>query len=264
VELFHRDEGHGPPILLLHGLGGDHTVWNAVVPKLLPDHRVLLPDLRGHGKSTAPPGSAFGFSEFEADLEALLDKVGEPSVHIVGLSAGGFLGLQLAVDHPARARSLVVMGAAAHCDGHTRAIAERWAETFRTEGYDAYILRLLKDLFYPDWIEANLDFADRLREDRADWDPRGAVSWAQVLRSFDHRGPLGRLQMPTLVVHGVDDQVVDPAHGRLLRQTIRGAELRLFRDTGHMIPIERPAETADLLKEWVARQEAARGNSASP
>lgn len=251
-------------MLLLHGLGGDHTVWNGVVPKLLPTYRVLLPDLRGHGRSPPTEGPSTGVADMERDVVELLDRAGVASAHVVGLSAGAFLALQLAVDAPARVKSLVIVGGAAHLDNHTRAIAERWAETFRTEGYDAYILRLLKDLFYPDWIEANLDFADRLRSEREDWHPRGAIAWGSSLRSFDLRGPLGRLSLPTLVVHGVDDQVVDAAHGRLLRQTIRGAELRLLRETGHMVPIERPDEMATILREWVDRIEAKGGAGPAP
>jgi len=260
-ELYVREEGQGPPVLLLHGLGGDHTVWNTVVPRLLPDHHVMAPDLRGHGRSHVERDATFRFSDFESDLTKLLDTAGVDSAHVVGLSAGGFLALQLAVDTPRRVRSLVVVGSAGHCDAHTRAVAERWAETFQSEGYDAYVLRLLKDLFYPDWIEGHLEFADQIREAREDWDPRGAVAWGATLKGFDLRGPLGHLVMPTLVVHGVDDQVIDPAHGRLLRQTIRGAELKLLRDTGHMVPIERPEETAQLIREWVARIEAVRSGT---
>lgn len=255
VELFARDDGSGPTLLLLHGLGGEHTVWNAVVPLLAKDHRLLVPDLRGHGRTPAPPESTFSFAEMEGDLDALLTRLGVGPVHVVGLSAGGLLALRLALDRPKLLRSLVAIGSAAHIDAHTRAVAERWAETYRDEGYEGYLLRLLKDLYYPDWIEAHLDYADRLREQQDRLDPKGAMQWGRTMASFDLRGRLGKLQLRTLVVHGVDDQVVDSAHARLLRVAIPGAEMRLFPQTGHLVPVERPEETAQLLREWVTKVE---------
>ncbi len=260
--LYCAEQGEGPAILLLHGLGGDHSVWNAVVPELARHHRVLAPDLRGHGRSVAPAGSTFTFREMEADVEGLLDAKGLASAHLVGLSAGAFLSLHLALDRPTRVKSLVVIGGATHCDNHTRAVADRWAETYQKEGFDAYLLRLLKDLFYPDWIEAHLEFADRVREQQKRGDARSVIGWGTAMRSFDLRGRLGKIKAPTLLVQGVDDQVVDPAHGRLLRQSIWGSELRLLAQTGHLVPLERPAETAEAIGGWVDRVEAAGGSPA--
>lgn len=261
VELHVREEGEGPPVLLLHGLGGDHSVWNEVIPDLAADHRVLAPDLRGHGRSPSPSGSTYSFGEMQADVLRLMDARKLAHAHLVGLSAGGFLALQLALSEPARLRSLVTIGAASHCDAHTRAVGERWAETFQQEGFDAYVLRLLKDLYYPDWIEAHRDFVDRLRSSLRKEDHRGAIAWGLAVKSFDLRGRTGRIRLPTLVIHGVDDQVVDSAHARLLRVSITGAQLRLFPQTGHMVPVERPRETAAALRPWVAQLDSA---AASP
>ncbi|HZY91807.1 MAG TPA: alpha/beta hydrolase [Thermoplasmata archaeon] len=261
VALHATDEGTGEPILLIHGLGGDHSVWDRVTPELVPAFRVLAADLRGHGKSIAPAGSAFGFPEMETDLLALLDSKALDQVHLVGVSAGAFLGLQMALDHPGRLKSLVVIGAATHCDNHTRGIIDRWAATFQKEGFDPYVLRLLKDLYYPDWIEAHLDVADQLREQQRRQGGRGVLEWAAAVRSYDLRGRLGRIKTPTLIIEAVDDQVVDAAHGRLLRQSIWGSELKLFAQTGHLVPIERPHETSVAIAEWVHRAQAARGTA---
>lgn len=261
VELVARPEGSGAPVVLLHGLGGDHTVWNQVAPRLATGHTVIAPDLRGHGRSPAPPGASYTFPELERDLLLLMDARSLATVDLVGLSAGGFLALQFTLDHPERVRRLVVIGAAAHCDNHTRAVAERWAEVYRDEGFDAYALRLLKDLFYPDWIEAHLDVADAFTEKLRALDLKGPIQWGLSVRTFDLRGRLGRLRTPTLVVHGVDDQVVDSAHARLLRVSIPGAELKLFPQTGHLPPVERPEATAEAIQEWIDRPDPVAGTT---
>src|SRR5215469_15350715 len=203
VELHVRREGSGPPVLLLHGLGGDHAVWNGVIRPLAQEFDVLAPDLRGHGRSPLPEGSTLNFAELEGDVARLLDQQGLSRVHVVGLSAGGFLALRWTLDRPERVASQIVIGAASHCDAHTRAVGERWAEVYRVDGFDAYVLRLLKDLYAPDWIEAHMEFADRLREELKGRDLRGAVQWGRAVRSFDVRGRIGGIRTPTLVVQGM-------------------------------------------------------------
>lgn len=259
--LHHRDEGSGPAVLLLHGLGGDHTVWNEVIPALARETRVLAPDLRGHGRTKAPEGSTFSFAELEGDLVALLEGAGVERAHVVGLSAGGFLALRWALDDPARLRSLTVVNAAPHCDPHTRAVVDRWAETYRTEGLDAYVLRLVKDLYYSDWVDEHLEIVEQLHEQLGHQDLAGAFRWGAVLRDFDLRGRLMKIRTPTHIVQSMDDSVVDGAHGRLLRVSIPGADLKLFVRTGHLLPIERPAETAETILEFVRTVE---GRGAAP
>jgi pimeloyl-ACP methyl ester carboxylesterase len=252
-----------PAILLLHGLGGDHTIWNALVPLLSPEFRVIAPDLPGHGRSPTPPDRVT-FASLEASVLGLLDELGIEKVHLVGLSAGAFLALRFALDHPERCRSLVSIAGGAQCDNHTRAIGDRWRKTFQESGPDAYVLRLVKDLYYPDWAEAHLEIVDRLREQTAEAEFRAAVQWAGAIRDFDVRREVGRLGLPTLVIHGMDDQVVDVAHARLLRQSIPGAGLRLLAQTGHMVPIERPTETAEAILGLLRQVERASPSSARP
>jgi pimeloyl-ACP methyl ester carboxylesterase len=129
---------------------------------------------------------------------------------------------------------------------------------YRDEGFDAYALRLLKDLYYPDWIEAHLEVADRLRQEVKDQDLRGAIQWGVNVRTFDVRGELGRLRLPALVLQGMDDRVMDSAHARYLRQSIPGAQLKLYPRTGHFVPLERPAEVAEAIAEFAAGVEARR------
>ncbi len=256
IELHARDEGQGPPIVLLHGAGGSHTVWNSVLPLLAPEFRVIAPDLRGHGRSPNPPGSTYSFEELSGDVLRLLDGKSLDSVHWVGLSGGALLALRLALDHEPRTRSLTMISGAAYTDRHTRAIADRWAETREKEGADAFALRLLKDLYYPDWIEAHLEIADELREEVQHRDYGPAVAWGRSLSTFDEKNRIATIKVPTLIVQGMDDQVVDASHGRILRQSILHAQIRILAQTGHLVPVERPTETAEAIRVLVREAEA--------
>jgi 3-oxoadipate enol-lactonase len=258
ADLYARREGTGPPILLLHGVGGNHTVWNPVIPLLSTRHGVLAPDLRGHGRTPAPDGSHFTYAELEGDVLKLLDQDRLPSVHLVGLSGGSLLALRIALDHPDRARSLTLVSGAAYTDPHTRAVAQRWEEVYAKEGPDPFALRLLKDLYYPDWMEAHLDFADEVREQVKHQDFGPAVKWSHAMQVFDERSRIAGLRLPTLIIQAMDDAVVDASHGRILRQSIPGAQIRILAQTGHMVPVERPRETAEAISAFVGAVEAQR------
>jgi len=264
VPLATREAGEGPPILLLHGIGGNRTIWNSVIPLLAPEFRVLAPDLRGHGRTVAPPGSTFSFEEMLGDVVQLLDDRGIPSAHWVGLSGGALLALRAALDARARCRSLTMVSGAAYTDSHTRAIAQRWAETYAKEGPDPFALRLLKDLYYPDWIEDHLDYADELRQEVKDHDFRPAVRWAEAMGRFDERNRIASIALPTLIVQAMDDAIVDASHGRILRQTIPGAQIRILPQTGHMVPVERPQELSEAIAAHVRAAETAPSGASDP
>jgi 3-oxoadipate enol-lactonase len=257
-----RDEGRGPALLLLHGLGADHTLWNAVIPGLVSEFRVLAVDLRGHGQTPAPPGSHLSFAELEGDVVGLLDEKSIDSAYIVGHSAGAFLALRLALDRPTRVRGLVLVSGAAYTDRHTQGIAQRWGETRAQEGMDAYGLRLLKDVYYPDWIEAHLDFADKVREDLKHANLGPVTLWTSSMLKFDERNRIATLKVPTLIIQAMDDQVVDASHGRILRQSINGAQIRILAETGHMVPLERPKETIEAIAAFCRTAEEQRARPA--
>src|SRR5262245_6113005 len=102
-----------PAIVLLHGLGSSSADWVFQLPALEAGYHVLAPDLRGHGRSSRPPGP-LTIAAMARDVAALLDTLEIPSTHVAGLSLGGCVGLALALDDPARVRSLTLVNAFAH------------------------------------------------------------------------------------------------------------------------------------------------------
>lgn len=259
TELRCRIEGNGPAVVLLHGVGGSHTVWNDVIPGLAKEFLVLAPDLRGHGRTRAPSDSHFTFAEMMGDVVRLLDDQGISSAHLVGLSGGALLALRITLDRPERVRSLTMVSGAAYADSHTRAVAARWEETYLKEGADRFALRLLKDLYYPDWVEANLDFADAVREQVKHQDFAPAVRWAMSMVAFDERNRIATVVRPTLIVQPMNDAVVDASHGRILRQSIPGAQIRILPETGHIAPVERPEEILHAITAFVRSVESSAG-----
>src|SRR5260370_28218070 len=96
--------------MLLHGLGSSSADWGFQVPVLAARHRVLVPDLRGHGRSSRPRGR-LTVAAMARDVAALLTALAAPPAHVVGLSLGGCVAQALALDHPAHVRSLTLVNA---------------------------------------------------------------------------------------------------------------------------------------------------------
>ena len=111
IELQVRDYGHtGEAILFLHFSGANLMMWERVVPFFQDQYRVLLMDLRGHGKSDAPEGG-YHMDVMAEDVITVLDQLGIGKAHIVGSSLGAEVGLSLAANHPERVISLILDGA---------------------------------------------------------------------------------------------------------------------------------------------------------
>ncbi len=255
-QLAAREAGTGPAVLLLHGAFMDQTLWDPVLPGLAARFHAIAPDLRGHGASAAPPGSTFSFSEFEGDLVELLDRGHHARVHVVGFSAGAFLALALALHRPDRVRSLALVSGAAHAGPQMRNVTEEWRRVREEQGLDAFVLRLVKDVYFADYTDEHLEVVDLVRTRLASVPFHGPQRWMQTALGFDGRGQIGAIRRPTWIAHGMNDVVMDASQARYLRQSIPGSELRLFPRTGHMVPVERTLPFTDGLLDFLTRVEA--------
>lgn len=121
AELHVRERGRGEPLLLLHGFLECGGAWDPFVAKLATRYRVIIVDLRGHGRSTNPSG-AFTMRQSATDVLALLDSLRLPRVRAMGISAGGMTLLQAATREPARFQSLVLIGATPTFGDQARAV----------------------------------------------------------------------------------------------------------------------------------------------
>lgn len=247
--------GTGDPVLLVHGIGEDHRGWRRALPDLMLERRVILYDLRGHGASTLGDG-AETLSQFSDDLAGLLDALEIDRLPVVGFSMGGLIGARAAIDHPDRVSALatvstspVVGEGAAGWYGERARLGRESDESLRA------ILEKDTDGLFRD--ERDLAEGKRIRSE-ATSDLRGFANAAAALAALavtPVADQLSRIEAPTLVVVGAEDDHTDPSMAGTLVSSIPDATLQAVPDAAYAVPVERGPELAHLLTGWFAELE---------
>jgi pimeloyl-ACP methyl ester carboxylesterase len=246
----------GEPVLLIMGLGASSRLWYRLLPWITRRYRAILLDNRGTGDS-APVRSRLTMRDLADDALSVLDAAGEQSAHVVGVSMGGMIAQHLALDHPERVRSLVL--------GCTTAGGQSGSPPLRLLATAALRPLLGTRLTFPLiapalYARATLEERpDRVREDleRRMADGTSPITtYAQMgaIAGHDTRTRLGALaEVPTLVLHGLEDVLVPPKRGRDLAELIPGARLVLIPGCGHILGTDAEEETAGAILEHLDR-----------
>jgi 3-oxoadipate enol-lactonase len=247
--------GGAPAVLLLHGLGSCGDDWGLQLSALRPRFNVLAPDLRGQGASPMPAGWP-GIEDMATDVLALLDLLEIESAHVVGLSLGGAVGLQLAADAPGRVRSLVAVNTFARLRG-TRGSMWRGMERLWLAAMgrmDELGQRVAVGLFpHPEQLEMRSLAAARL----AGNPPLTYVKLMVAIGRFDLRARLSEIRVPTLVIAGEEDTTVTLTCKLELAAGIPGARLERIAGSGHATPLDHPGCFNALLREFLESVERA-------
>jgi len=236
IRMYYEVHGAGEPVILLHGGSTSGAVWSQQLPILAEKYRVIVPDLRAHGRTNdgAGPLTYAGMTE---DVVALLDRLGVERAHVIGWSMGGAIGLHLAVAHPERVGKLVLLGAPYHRDG----LEDDFREWFRTAAPG-------------DWSQEAIEFYRANAPDPGHWDVFFGKLRDMVMAEPNFtEADLARVRASTLVVYGREETVIRPAHMEAMARAIPGAELRVIEGTGHHAYMERPDEFNAAIVEFLAR-----------
>jgi 3-oxoadipate enol-lactonase/4-carboxymuconolactone decarboxylase len=244
-----------PALLLLNSIGTTHALWDAVVPRLLPDYYVLRMDARGHGASDAPAGD-YTLGMLAADAVVVLDAAGATRAAVCGISLGGMVALQLALVAPDRVTHLVPVCTSAALDpaSWTARIAAIGA------GGMAAIADMAIGRFFSDTFRAHHpEVVAGTRAALLAQDPEGYCGCAAAIRDMDLLAALPHIAAPTLVVAGSRD-ISTPfeGHGARIVGAIPGAAARML-DTAHLPALEAPAALAGVIVGFLRADAAVQG-----
>jgi pimeloyl-ACP methyl ester carboxylesterase len=278
ITIEYHEQGEGEPLLLIMGLGGQLIDWPQGLVDELVDRgfRVISYDNRDSGLSTEfetlpptkgelakavmfrrPLRTEYTLSDMATDAAGLLDALGIESAHVVGMSMGGMIAQLMAIEHPTRVRTLTsIMSTTGPYVGRPKWSVIR--KTLRREeptrdNAIELALEMFRDICGPTFDPDEFRLLAEASVNRS-FRPMGTSrQLAAILSGGDRTEALGRLRIPALVIHGMQDPLVQPAGGYATARAIPGARLVMFNDMGHDLPRTRWKEIADEIASIAAR-----------
>jgi len=253
IDIHYEVHGRGDPLVLVHGLGSSLRDWEYQLEPFSHAYRVIVFDVRGHGRSSKPPGP-YSIPLFARDLSGLMTALEVARAHVVGISMGAMIGLQLAADSPGQVRSLVVTNTGP--DLVPRSAREHFQVWQRKAILRVLGMRRLGEVLggrmFPKPAQADLRrmFVARWAEN----DPRayrdtfnGLVGWSVLDR-------LGGIVCPTLVIAADQDYTALSIKEDMVTR-LPNARLAVVADSRHATPVEHPDAFNRLVMEFLHEQE---------
>jgi 3-oxoadipate enol-lactonase len=239
-----------PTLLLLHAAMGSARRYYAWVPTLARHYRVVRMDLRGHGNSEIPPSDRpLTLDRVVADVGELMDHLGLASAHIVGNSAGGYLGQQLAMNSPARVRSLMLFGST---PGLKNSQAPSWIPQIEAKGLRAFLAETIADRLPLGEVDPGL--VEWFLDEAAKNNPAYIGKFVLLMASYDWSGELGRIRCPTLVVVPAAEPIGSTANYEPFRRLVPDVEMRVYDRAPHNICDAFPDRCAADVLAFLARR----------
>jgi 3-oxoadipate enol-lactonase len=254
VKIYWDEQGQGEPILLIMGLGYTAHMWHRARPQLAAHFRTIAFDNRGVGRSDSPAGP-YPIPLMASDAAAVLDAAEAESAHVFGISMGGMIAQEFALQYPTRVRSLILGCTAA---GGPTAV--------RAEPEATQMLKARARMTPDQAAEAALPFIydlqtprARIQEDlaiRRPWLPKPEPYLAQLQGIFAWEGysRLTAIGAPALVIHGENDRLVPAGNGRIIADRIPGAKLVLIPHASHLFFTDQPQIANDIILNFLNAQ----------
>jgi 3-oxoadipate enol-lactonase len=241
-----------PVVLLSHALATSMEVWGYQLPLLAHRFRVLLYDLRGHGRSGAP-GNSFTLPELASDAAALLEHLEIPRVIFVGLSIGGMVGQTFALKYPEKLAGLVLCSTGSRTEDQVKGVIEERINKVSAEGLQSQVPATLTRWFSSTFMAtapATMAWiSDLIRATSV----KGYVGCGRAIQGLDLTDALSEIRVKTLVVPGEYDLGFPEKVSRAIQQKIPNAELILLKGAAHLGNVEQAHLFNEILLYFLDR-----------
>jgi 3-oxoadipate enol-lactonase len=248
TKIYWDEEGQGAPLLLIMGLGYTSVMWHRTRPALAQHFRTIAFDNRGVGLSDVPPGP-YPIATMASDAAAVLDAAGIAGAHVFGVSMGGMVAQEFALQYPGRTRSLILGCTAGGGPSALRA-ESKVVDVLMVRGMT---LAQAREAILP-YIYDVTTPREKIDEDtvlRQRWlpSPAGYLAQLQGILAWESYSRIAQITAPTLVIHGKSDALVPPGNGELIAGRIPGAKLVLLEHASHLFLTDQAEESnREILK----------------
>ncbi|MGA8312370.1 MAG: alpha/beta hydrolase [Terriglobales bacterium] len=233
AKIYWDEQGQGAPVLLIMGLGYTSVMWYRNRPVLAQHFRTIAFDNRGVGRSEVPPGP-YSIATMASDAAAVLDAAGVACAHVFGVSMGGMIAQEFALQYPARTRSLILgctsPGGPSSVRTESNVVEVLFMRGMTPEQAREAILPYIYDAATPrEKIEQDVNL-------RQPWlpSPEGYMAQLQGILAWEAYSRIAEIAAPTLVIHGKSDALVPTGNAELIARRIPRAKLVLLEHASHL------------------------------
>ncbi len=251
AKIYWDEQGQGAPVLLIMGLGYTSAMWHRTRPALAQHFRTIAFDNRGVGLSNVPPGP-YSIATMASDAAAVLDAAGIARAHVFGVSMGGMIAQEFALQYPARTRSLILGCTSPGGPSAVRAehkVADMLlARGMTLEQAREAILPCIYDVATTrEKIEEDVGLRRRCLPTVA-----GYMAQLQGTLAWEGYSRIAQIAAPTLVIHGKSDALVPPGNGELIAKRIPDAKLVLLKHASHLFLTDQTEEAHKEILEFLS------------
>ena len=239
--IFSTDSGGaGEAVLLVHAIGCDHRMWDALAADLAPRFRVVRMDVRGHGRSEVTP-RPYSLGQLADDARGVLDERGIDKAHWVGLSMGGMIGQAFAIGHAGRLGRLVLANTTSSYGAEGAKMWEARAKAVAEGGMAAITDLAMTRYFSEEFRAARPGAVDAVKRRFLATAPQGYIGCCDAIRDLDFTRSLAKIRARTLVIAGEKDAGTPVAMSEAIAANIPGARLAVIPGAAHLSAVENPA-----------------------
>ncbi len=248
-------KGEGHPLVLIMGLTGSLDWWDpGFLDSLAERFRVLIFDNRGAGRTATPDDGEITIVQMAVDTAGLMEALDIDSAHVLGVSMGGMIAQELALDYPDKVDKLVLAATNCGTSGSvfaTREVLKKLAD--RTGTTEEQVTRYCSLLFCEAWLESQQEDVREFTKRHLDalGNNQNAARQFMATVEFDACGQLPTVDKPTLVAHGTEDVLIPPENSKIIAGRIPGAKLIQYEEAGHGFIWERRDDFLRDLKEFL-------------
>ncbi|HXN73983.1 MAG TPA: alpha/beta hydrolase [Candidatus Acidoferrales bacterium] len=260
AKIYWDEQGSGEPLLLIMGLSYPSYMWHRTRPILAKNYRTIALDNRGVGQSDVPPG-VYSIALMASDAAAVLDAAGVDSAHVFGVSMGGMIAQEFALQYPKRVRSLV-LGCTASGGPHAIQAEPAALQTLTRQGMTP---EEAKEAIIP-FIYDEGTPRKRIDEDmaiRMKWypTPQGYMSQLHGIIAWEAYSRIAQITAPTLIIHGETDRLVPAGNSKLIAERLPHAKLVLIPRASHIFETDQPVPSNKAIEDFLASQKSSAQHS---
>lgn len=240
-------------VLCIHGYPLNSAMWEPQMEDLAGTVRVIAPDLRGHGRSEPMPGP-YSVGLLADDCLGLLDYLGiENPVVVCGLSMGGYVAFEFFRRYPERVAGLILASTKAKPDTpEGKAARDAAIAKAKKEGVAAVAADMLPKLLASQTYDEDSELVEFVQEMMEDTSLEGMVGALQAMKDRPDSTPtLAAIDVPTLIIHGADDQLIPLSEARAMQAAVKGSELVVIPEAGHLPNLEQIDLFSDAVLDFL-------------